>query len=297
VWQLLEEWQLNHWSGEEAWRQWDTRADEWLLKELRASRVETLVFVPVGSIEKPLAALFVAYANRETLGDVQKLALLTFAAALEKSHQTVTSPQLETKRTGIAVHQVLVPSTEKILAQLSAIGAHLNNHGNALRLMDDMRLGIRELRERVKRATVHDRYDLSKEELEKALKETANEFEELRPEALRINFKGVDLVEDEPLHTRQVLYQVIVEAISNAVEHGQANLVEVCIQRHPTTIVVEVVDDGSGLPREPPVDKPFGIFHLKRKLKREMNAQLDILKIEPHGVSVTLNLPLRPYRG
>lgn len=292
VWHILEDWQLRYWTAEDHWKEWNTQADRWLLDQFRSTGIATLVFVPVGSVDKPLAALFVAYPIRQTVGDVQRLALWNFAASLEKSYLSIAPLPLEIRRSGTAIHEVLSPCTEKLLTQIYQVRTLVGQSPDGLAKLDELEQSVRELNERVKRAIVNDRYDLSIMELEKALKETASDFEDLRPGQIRIKFENIGLAEDEPLYTRRILYQVIVEAISNAVEHGHCNLVEVYLSRKSDAIMVEITDDGAGLPPNLKRHSPYGIFDFKRKLRREMRARLYLRPIEPHGTRVVLELPL-----
>lgn len=295
LWHLLDEWQFKHWNPEN-WKEWNTQADAWFLSTLQAMSAKTLVFVPIGTVENPLAALFVAYSHDEMIGDIQRLTLTTFATALEKSYQTLTPLHLEPRRTGSAVHEVLVPCTQKLLATIST-AKEASSDSISVRLhLDEMEKQCRELRERVRRVTVSDRYDLSAWELEVALKRTASEFQELQGVAATITFSGVGDLEDEPLYTRQVLYRVIVEAIANAIEHGLASLVEVAVWRDARAINVQVRDDGVGLPVNVSQTSPYGIFHLRRILRREMGARLKLHNIDPHGVCMLLHLPVRPRK-
>jgi putative methionine-R-sulfoxide reductase with GAF domain/two-component sensor histidine kinase len=296
LWRLLEDWEIKQWNHE-GWKEWDTEADGWLLAILRSMSVETLVFVPVGDIENPLATLFVMYPHSEVIGDVQILALSSFAAALEKSYQTVAPPRVEPRRMGSAVHQLLVPYTQKLLATTSSARAALTNPDAVRLCLNEIEQQYRMLRERIKRVTVNDLYDLSTWELGDALERTADQFQELRGRALKIMFSDMSCAEDEPLYIRQVLYRVIVEAIANAVEHGQADVVEVTVRRDPCAIHVQVVDDGSGIPADVKSISPYGIYYLRRILRRELGAQLDLHRVEPHGTRVVLRIPTRPGRG
>lgn len=296
LWRLLDDWEMRYWTREDNWGVWDTQVDGWLLKELQDAGAAAMTFVPVGSIEKPLAALFVLYGTPVLAGDTQKLALLTLAVAMEKSYQTLMPPPVEPQRLAATVHQVLVPSTQRLFAEVAAIRSDGENPVSMTAHLTNIEQGIRELRERVKHATVSERFDLSDMTLGDAIRLTANEFEELRPEELRVFLELDSCVEDEPLYTRRVLYWVVVEAISNAVEHGRASYVEVRIQHDRQAITVEVRDDGIGMQIKSPPIKSHGIFHLGRILRRTMAARLEICTNIPQGTRVVLRLPIRPRR-
>jgi signal transduction histidine kinase len=211
--------------------------------------------------------------------------------------RSLTPHSIEARRTGAAVHQILVPSVARIFSHISNIRKASGNSNQHNRAIKDLAYSVRLLREQVKRVTVNDRYDLRKTTLTDALNATANEFVELRPLELRITFDGVELIEDEPLPTRKMFFDVIVEAISNSVQHGRATLVKVGIESELFLIKIKIEDDGNGLPRKINRNKPFGIFYLAKRLRREMSGHINFLPVKPHGTLVVLEMPIRPVRS
>lgn len=293
-WKILNEWELAAWGDFNDWDGWIAPEDRNIITKLDSNEIKSIIFLPVGSIEFPVGALFIGYKTEQNLGDVQRLSLISFAAALEKSYLTTAPMRHKMRRTGIAVHQVLVPATEKLFAQLSLIENQKGKFHPSSEAIDDIRYGIRALREQLKKVTVNDRYDLSKLELRQALKATASEFEELNPQNLHVSLDGIDFLEDEPLLMRQVYYDLITEAISNGVEHGNATEISVSVKVALMNIIVQIKDNGLGMPNTPAKNRPFGIFYLSRKFNRELNAKVDFLENVPRGTIVRFSVPVRP---
>ena len=296
IWTILAEWKLAYWGELNNWVGWKSPADHLLAGKLKSLGIKTLFFIPIGSIEEPDAALFVAFDSSQLLGDSQRLSFLAFSAALEKSLQAIIQHPAEARRTGAAVHQILVPSVTRIFSYISNINKIVEHSIHFDKAVEKLKWSVRLLRERVKKVTVTDRYDLRTTGLIDALNATANEFIELRPTELRITFDNVDLLEDEPFSMRKVYYDVIVEAISNGVEHGKANLVQVAIEREVSLVRIKITDDGRGMPETPDKNKPFGIFYIAKRLKSEMSARISFSQQSPHGTVVVLEMPVRPIR-
>lgn len=293
LWECIRLWETRVWTNLDKWENFADPQDRMNFQALAKNGVRALVFIPIGSAENPLMVVFCTFNTEQVLGDVQRLAFLAFAAAIEKSFQALQMPPTQIKKTGLVIHRILASSTQKLFAQIDAIQRKYSEND----LADDLRelqQGIRELREQLKRETVGERYILNEMELAQALASTAHEFEELRPEDLRIVFTGIEALEDDPLVLRQIYYNFIVEAIANSVEHGKASLVEVSAVRMADQVRIEIKDNGSGLPKNPDQTKPFGIFYYSRQLKQELDATVDFHSNNPRGTRVVLEIPVIP---
>jgi putative methionine-R-sulfoxide reductase with GAF domain/two-component sensor histidine kinase len=297
IWYLLRDWELRYWTEQDGWGDWNNSVDNWLIDALKLASAKMLVFVPVGPPERPVACLFVIFPYAEQIGDVQRLALTMFGAALESSFHSIARPRVGPRRTGSAVHHGLIPSTQKLFAELAIARNSLNDSASLLSHLDNIEQGIVELRSTIKHLTMNDRYDLSSMSLQKTLEDTANEFEELKPGVLTIRVQVDHLIEDEPLYVRQVLYWVVSEAIANAVVHGKADLIDAKLNRGLKSITSEITDNGQGMPEHvfPPSDS-YGIFYLKRALKWQMRANLKHKRINPKGTCVCFTIPTRPRK-
>ncbi len=301
IWKLIEDWQITCWCSGQDWEKWNTPADNWIFHQLREVGISSLSLVPIGDVERPIGMFFIGYFRPELITEFHKLALAGFGTAIEKSYWNIFPWSSELQQVGLRIHQRIIPNIELLFAYLSKMRKEIRQlnleQDSVNKLEEDVNqcaAGLRKLREHIKFVTFQERYDLGKLSLDEALRLTANDFEETRPEELRISLRGLGAVEDEDLLTRQTLYWVAVEAISNAVEHGKANLIVIEAQRTESFVLLTVKDDGKGLPAKPNFNNPYGIFHLKRFLKQVMAANLDIKNTEPTGVEVFLQVPVRP---
>lgn len=301
IWKLLDEWRVTAWSGVQDWKAWEDH-DQWLREELRATGISTLVFLPIGSIENPVAMMFLGYRRPEVITDVSRLTFQGLATAVEQSYRAFAPTTLEPQRTGIRVHQSIVPQMQAMFAKIhqgrelaSGLdqGTPVSPAAEVDQIFDEIDQGLRLLREQVKQATLYERYSLESTSLEDALKYAANEFTERRPEELHIRLQVEDKAEDQELVVRQLLYWIAVESISNAIGHGQANLIDVNLTIEAGTLRLAVIDDGIGLPPNPNRKQPHGIFHLGRIARRVVGSRLTVRDYDPRGVRVDFRLPIR----
>jgi two-component system, NarL family, sensor histidine kinase UhpB len=86
-------------------------------------------------------------------------------------------------------------------------------------------------------------------------------------------------------------YRVVQEALTNAVRHAQARRVMIEVSSRGERIAVSVTDDGVGLPAQWSRPGHFGLRGLAERMER-LGGTLAVDNIEPHGVSVTAEIPL-----
>jgi PAS domain S-box-containing protein len=86
----------------------------------------------------------------------------------------------------------------------------------------------------------------------------------------------------EALH----LYRIAREAIINANKYARAREIIVRMRRSTKGIELSVIDDGVGIPANPPLGSGMG-FHIMQYRARSIGARLEIKPIKPHGTRVT----------
>ncbi|MGA2711390.1 MAG: PAS domain S-box protein [Steroidobacteraceae bacterium] len=86
------------------------------------------------------------------------------------------------------------------------------------------------------------------------------------------------------------LYRISQEAVANARRHGQAKSIKVALNIQPTTVRLDVVDDGIGLPQAPASETGMGLKIMQFRAKL-IGASLTILPGEHGGTRVTVECP------
>jgi two-component sensor histidine kinase len=94
------------------------------------------------------------------------------------------------------------------------------------------------------------------------------------------------------------LAMVLTELVQNAVEHaypdGRPGRIEVVVDRAPHALVVQVVDDGAGLPAgfDLGTSKRLGLQIVRTLVSAELGGQLVLEPAQPTGTKAELTVPL-----
>lgn len=85
------------------------------------------------------------------------------------------------------------------------------------------------------------------------------------------------------------VYRIVSEALTNVVKHAGARSAAVALTAHPGSLIVDVRDDGRGMPADAPAG--VGLVSLRSRAV-ELGGTLEILPADP-GTHVRATLPLR----
>lgn len=103
-------------------------------------------------------------------------------------------------------------------------------------------------------------------------------------------------INDLPDNINVSLYRIIQESLTNAVRHGQPDRVQVTLQRQPTSLALEIRDDGQGSASSDAASKTgkpggFGRLGMEERVLA-LGGTLHILPAPPRGTVVSVRLPL-----
>jgi two-component system sensor histidine kinase UhpB len=89
------------------------------------------------------------------------------------------------------------------------------------------------------------------------------------------------------------IYRVVQESISNAVRHGNPQIIRIAVANGPDNVTVCVADDGGGLRQDASAELSLGRHGLAgmRERLRHLGGQLSIAEEPDHGVTVRAILP------
>ncbi len=97
-----------------------------------------------------------------------------------------------------------------------------------------------------------------------------------------------------PADAALALYRAAQEGITNALRHGEARRIELCLAGAPREVVLTLRDDGRGLPAGgPPRDGHFGLRWLRERVEA-LRGTVTLDNVAPCGVLLTVRLPLDP---
>lgn len=135
-------------------------------------------------------------------------------------------------------------------------------------------------------------FDLSEEcsfRLPSALKQLAEETQAVF--GVSCYFSYICTLQDCENHTAAQIYRIAQEAVTNAVKHGAPQSITISILRRRGRVVIEIRDDGKGLPPEPSRSNGMGLRIMKYRAGM-IDATLSIRNIPRHGGTVvTCTLP------
>jgi PAS domain S-box-containing protein len=104
----------------------------------------------------------------------------------------------------------------------------------------------------------------------------------------RLEVKPSFQIDDDA--TAAQLYRIAREAVINANKHAQAREIVVNLERSPEGMVLRVVDDGIGVPKEPKLRQGLG-FHIMKYRAQLLGGRLEIDSPKKGGTRVSCYLP------
>lgn len=86
------------------------------------------------------------------------------------------------------------------------------------------------------------------------------------------------------------LFRLAQEAVTNALKHAEATLIQVKLDIQAALVTLTVVDDGIGLPLQPSISNRLGL-RLMRYRADMIHAKLTMTPEKPHGTRITCECP------
>ena len=129
--------------------------------------------------------------------------------------------------------------------------------------------------------------DEQPEALQNGLAELAKRSSELG--RLHCSFKSTTRAQVSNRATAGHLYRIAQEAVNNAVKHSEAKEVSIHFSEKADCLVLEISDNGRGLPKDRSQGMGFGIMHYRAGM---IGAKLTVDSKPGKGVTITCMLPL-----
>ena len=90
-----------------------------------------------------------------------------------------------------------------------------------------------------------------------------------------------------------ILYRIIQECLHNIVKHAMPNLVNICIHFAPTTMSIDIDDDGKGFNIKHD-SKGLGLRNIKERVKM-LGGHCEIKSLVKIGTGIHINIPIHGY--
>jgi signal transduction histidine kinase len=92
-------------------------------------------------------------------------------------------------------------------------------------------------------------------------------------------------------HARHQLFLVVKEALHNTVRHARASEVRLRIEQNTDSLVLNISDDGCGLPPESTRPREHGLDNMRKRL-RDLGGEFSIVGRPAQGTCITLKITL-----
>jgi signal transduction histidine kinase len=90
------------------------------------------------------------------------------------------------------------------------------------------------------------------------------------------------------------LYRIAQEAVNNAIKHAQAENVTIRLARTEGALLLEIADDGTGLPKGRRTARAGVGMGVMQHRANAIGAELTIASRRGEGVTIRCRLPLQP---
>ena len=159
------------------------------------------------------------------------------------------------------------------------------------RKLEDMALTIDDVLRTVRRISAELRPGiLDTLGLPAAIEWQAEEFQRRSGTKVQITSMVTDLQLDRELSTN--VFRIFQEALTNISRHAAASQVEVAMRLDRGRLVLEIADDGIGMPEIAPRGSSLGILGMRERALR-LGGDCTVRRRSPRGTQVTVTVPLR----
>ncbi len=132
---------------------------------------------------------------------------------------------------------------------------------------------------------------LDKLGLEEALRDLADRTRRSQP-GVHVELQADLGSTAAPPDAALTLYRAAQEGITNALRHGQATTLRLCLGADDDGLTLEVVDDGRGLARDWSIDDGHhGLRWLAERVEA-LGGRFSLAPVEPHGARLVVRVPL-----
>jgi two-component system, NarL family, sensor histidine kinase UhpB len=88
------------------------------------------------------------------------------------------------------------------------------------------------------------------------------------------------------------VFRIFQEALTNIARHANAKRVEVVLRFERGQLLLEIADDGVGVPEVGPRGTTLGLLGMRERAWR-FGGECTVKRRSPHGTIVTVSVPLR----
>jgi two-component system nitrate/nitrite sensor histidine kinase NarX len=262
---------------------------------------QSVVSVPIRLQHRLLGELNLFYRSEVFLKQEETELLDALASHLASSLEGLRVAALEREaavaqeRTMLArnLHDSIAQSLAflKIQVQLLRSADERSDKANLHTALDELDAGLRESIHDVRELLVHFRTRTNTDDIESALQETLQKFQQQSGLAAELQVQGEGL--PLPADVQVQVLHVMQEALSNVRKHARASQVTLQVHKGEAWHFA-VQDNGSGFETSQQLDSSHVGLNIMRERALRLGAEVHIVSVPGQGCTITLHLPPHP---
>jgi nitrate/nitrite-specific signal transduction histidine kinase len=289
-----------------AWSQ--VRPDSDLPRFLQQENIQAFASLPIGYKQSKLALLLLAYRrpqkwpqDRQKLLEACSLLIGTCLAeaanwAQHKDNRVATAHTLYGNIANILKGRLDALEGEVMQAFGAEVPLHLVTH-----LEKAKEIAFEGMRNLVIEAAGDLLVDLEKMSLHKALHTTAVALQRAWPprQTVQIDIDPIpQIIEQQPLPLRKLLYTLVLEGLGNAVKHGgPAPYIHVGMRWRDNQIYIQIIDHGCGFEQAARPFSPYGLGYWQQYVKNQLGGDFHVSSQPGFGTVINVQIPILPTRS
>jgi signal transduction histidine kinase len=143
--------------------------------------------------------------------------------------------------------------------------------------------------------------DLEKMSLYKSLHTTAVALQRAWPprQSVQIDIDPIpQIIEQQPLPLRKLLYTLVLEGLGNAVKHGgPAPYIHVGMRWRDSQIYVQIIDHGCGFDQQTRPFSPYGLGYWQQYVSQQLYGTFYVSSQPGFGTVINVQIPILPSRS
>ncbi len=215
---------------------------------------------------------------------------IAVAISLDKKRSQENLLLLMEERAVIAreLHDSLAQSLSYLKLQTSVLNKQIeksSDKNSVKNTIDDIKNGLNNAYRQLRELLTTFRLQIDEASLESALKGTMAEFSSKCGHTIELQYEIADqaLLSNQQIH----VLQIVREALSNVQRHAQATKAWVKLFNNEDKIIVQIIDNGIGMPAKSPQGAHYGLSIMNER-SASLEAELRIAKHYPQGTIVEL---------
>jgi|GEM_PF-2019081 len=272
-----------------------TSLDDGRVRLVPRESLRSIVFLPLGSSDERVGALFLLYRSRREFSPLDKLSLEAFAGLVAEQINRERAHWRKYEAFGgvmFGVHgpltlsadslRRLIGSAREVMQTDPATAEAALEHAQAVARKLEMAAMLTRLakRDELEAATIEEELRRAAAKIVQFVGPNCRVFTDIPPEA-----------DDLPFEVLDALYCLAMEAVVNAAVHGHARRIDITLELEETAIHLLVTDNGQGF--DPAVARhgPNGIFEGLELVQQQFAAQGKVESQPGNGTRLEVIFP------